>query len=654
MSFPGFVDTLSRVATQLLVQAPARQQPLAPATGAAQEGQQAAQQIKQDLEPLRGFPEQAAQPGTESAAVYQFLSEDVSGALQRAKDDPEFAAAFFNELGPEATATLIASYDAITSSGPMSNDTFNISDEQGTAMLRDFGAALGAASRAGDGAGFDGPAFMRQLTGRDGGESQLDPELAAILLNEGEYTPESAAELGAHVLLHDDPPGYEPIDTHPPHREALLTPYSGAPSDAIGAWPTALRGLMANGASSEVLAIQDTRTITDSQGREVQQTYSPVAERLMDPDLMTSSVVDNGPHGNAPPRVNEIPALVGALLEQPISDLRDNAGDTAAMSAVESVLLAGSHYHGRVNADGANALGAMYVEFTPEILNAGEGRSAFPLARNTELGRFLADSGPLAAGDGSYAITAGLQATGTPPVDPDAAHLPPGVPGSPERFGSWETAIQTATTGYRSQVEAHGPPQRTNANGNYLNVDDLAREIADIDGEFLQGVYGQQAIAAADLDSANRAKQGVFNVVTDYVGYGVGLGPQGPALGGAATIYNTHIEGPLLEAMFPTDAAAGTFGEVVPAEQQALLGAQATRIVDSAGRSGAVTLPDNLRDPETGGLREPAPEEAEQFARELAAFIESDPTIHHAVDLARTDLENRTTALDAGQYRGGG
>ena len=316
------------------------------------------------------------------------------------------------------------------------------------------------------------------------------------------------------------------------------------------------------------------------------------------------------------------------------------------------MLLAGSHYHGRVNADGASALGRMYVAFAPEILNAGEGASAHPLARDSALGRFLADSGPLAAGDGSYAITAALQADSTPPVDPTAA-TPPGPPGAPPtaRFETWQAAVEHATAGYRSQVEAHGPPRHGDGTGGSL--DNLAREIADIDGEYLQGVFGYQAIVAADQDKANQARQGAFNIITDYAGYAVGLGPQGPLVGAAATVYNTHLEGALLEAMFPTDAAQGTFDGHVPAEQQALLAAQATRIVDSAGRSGAIELPPALRDPASGGLREPAPEEAGQFARELAAFIESHPGIHHAVDLARTDLESRVTALDAGQYRGG-
>lgn len=615
-----------------------------PASGSGQEGQQAAQEIKQNFEPLRGFPEHVAQPGTETAGIFQYYSEDVSAALQQARSDPEFAAAFFNELGPEVTANLIASYDAITSSGPMSNDTYNISDEEGTAMLRDFGVALGAASRSGEGC-FDGAGFMAQLTGRTEEQPRLDPELAAILLSEGEYTPEAAAELGAHVLLHDDPPGYEPIDQYRPHREALMTPYSGAPSDAIGAWPTALRGLLANGASSEVLAIQATR----GDG----SVYSPVAERLLDPGLITSSVVHNGPAGNAPPRVNEIPALAGAILEQPITDLGKNPSDGAAMAAVESLLLAGKHYHGDVNAESANSLGELYVAFAPEILNAGEGASAFPLARNSELGRYLADSGPLQAGDGSFTLTAALGATGTPPLNPDVA-LPPGMPPT-ERFTSWSDALAHATAQYRNEVEAHGPPNKdAPGGGTYPDLNALATEVADIDGEFLTGAYGAEAIKASDIDDANAFKQQVFNVISDYVGYAVGLGPAGATLSAGATLYNTHAESAILEHFFPTDNAQRVFSESVPGHQQQLLAAQAVRIVDSAGQSGAVTLPESLRDPATGGLRVPAAgADAEQFAADLADFIESTPSVHEAVDLARSQLEERTNALDAGQYRGG-
>ncbi len=621
-----------------------------PGTPTAQQGQQAAQQIKENLQPLNGFPEHVPQTGTEAAGIYRFNHEDVSAALQKAKDDPAYAAAFFAELGPEVTANLVSSFDAITSSGPMANDTFYITDEQGAAMLQDFGAALGAASRSGEGC-FNGPEFMRELTGRESDKPRLDPELAAILLNEGKYTPEAAAELGAHVLLNDDPPGYEPIDQHRPHREGLLTAYAGAPSDANGAWPTALRGLMANGASSEVLAIQSSRTGADGKP----ETYSPVAERLLDPNLMTSSVVPNGPTGNAPPRVNEIPALVGALLEQPVTDLRSNPGDRAAMSAVESLVLGASHYHGRVNEEAGAPLGRMYMEFAPEILNAGEGAAAFPVARNSELGRFLADSGPLQSGDGSYVITAGLNASGTPPLDPRAAPEMPGYPGT-ERFDSWKDAIVHATAEYRTEVEAHGPPKKdAPGGGTYPDLNALATEVADIDGEFLQGVYGAQAINAADADSANAAKQQAFNILTDYAGYLVGLGPQGAVLSGGATLYNTHMEGAWLETLFPTDHAQRVFNDVVPAEQQKLLAAQAARIVDSAGESGAVQLPDSLRDPQTGGLRAPTDEaDARQLAQDLAAYIESTPSVHEAVDLARSQLEERANALDAGQYRGGG
>ncbi len=625
---------------------PARTEPTAtpgqcgPATGSAQEGQQAAAEIKRNFEPLDGFPEHTAQPGTESAAVYRSAHNDVSSVLQRAKDDPEFAAAFFNELGPEATAALIESYDAITSSGPMSNDTFDISDEQGAAILRDFGAALGAASRSGN-ACFDGPAFMRQLTGWEGGDSQLDTELTAILLNEGDYTPEAAAELGAHVLLNDDPPltDHEAQDPVPPHRQALMTPYSGAPHDAIGAWPTALRGLMANGASSEVLAIQATRTITDDQGREIREVYSPVAERLLDPNLATSSVVRNGPHGDAPPRVNEVPALVGALLEQPITDLRNDDDDPAAMSAVESLLLAGAHHHGRVSEDGANALGALYVAFTPEILNAGEtGNSAFPLARDSALGRFLADSGPLEAGQGSYALAAGLLATGTPPIDHDATPTDGWAP--PTRHKSWPDAIAQSTARYRADVLASGPLDKN-----------VATELGEIDGGYLLGLYGAEAIKATDIDNANAFTQSLINGVTDYAGFVVGLGGAGWAFG--ATVLNTHAEPGILEHYFPTDNAKGVFSATVPHEKQALLIAQAESIVNSAGVNRTVELPDHLRDPETNGLRTPEPgADTERFYADLADFIVSTPEIKAAVDEAAKQLEVRTTALEIGHNNG--
>lgn len=636
MNIPSSIDAPTHVATR-----PVRTDVPAEPTGPALEGQQAAEDLRAQLEPLRGFPgtlyyyRGGGEPSVEGLGTYKYVLPDMTAALERAQDDPEFAAAFFNELGPATTADLASNYDALVNGNDNTfDDRFNISDEAGIALLQDFAAALGSASRAGEGR-FDGPAFMRELTGStlEVGLSDVpfDPELAAILLNEGEYTPEAAAELGAYVLLNDDPPltDYEVQDPVPSHRETMMTAYSGAPHDANGAWPTALRGLMANRASSEVLNLDG------------------VAERLLDPDLQTSSI-----HGV--PRVNEIPALVGALLEQPVADLHANPSDPAAMGAVEALLLGGKHYHGRVNEEGANAFGRLYTAFAPEILNAGEGASAFPLARNSGLGRFLADSDPLQAGDGSFALTAALGATGTPPLDPQAASPDPFLP-STVRFADWNQALAYATAQYRNQVEANGPPMKdAPGGGTYPDLNALATEIADIDGEFLTGVYGAEAIKAADIDDANAHQQQVFNVLTDYAGYAVGLGPAGATLSGGATLYNTHAEGAILEHFFPTDHAQRVFNETVPEHQQPLLAAQAVRIVDSAGQSGAVTLPPGLVDPQTGGLRVPeAGADADRFAADLADFIEATPALHEAIDLARSQLEERTNALDTGQYRGG-
>lgn len=614
-----------------------------PATQSAQQGQQAAQDIVSQLDMLSGFPNeiyydrQRYTDDLEGSGLFKLSIPEFSEALQLAKEDPEYAAAFFNELGPETTAAFFANYESLINGGDSNlspfDDRWNISSDEGIALLQDFSAALGNASSVTNGC-FDGPAFMRDLVGAplvvNGNEVPFDPELAAILVGNGDFSPESAAELGAYVLLNDDPPGLEPVDHYPSHREALFTPYSSAPSGANNAWSEALRGVMGNQASSELLNVPG------------------VAERLLDPNLGTSSV-------SGVPRVNEIPALVGAVLEQPIADLGKDPGDPAAMGAIEAILLGGKEYHGRVNDDAANAMGRLYMNFAPEILNAGEGASAFALARNTELGRYLADSGPLQAGDGSFALTAALGADGTPPINPATTGPDPLRPG--ERFDDWGEALAYATAQYRNEVEAHGPPTKdAPGGGTYPDINALALEIADIDGEFLTGTYGAEAIVATDIDNANAFRQDVINIITDYAGFAVGLGPvNGNAFSFGATAYNTHMESSILEHFFPTDNAKGVFAEKVPDQLQQLLAPQMLRIVDSSARSGAITLPADLLDPTTGGLRTPEEgADTDAFSESLAEFIRDTPALHEAVDLARAQLEERINALDMGQYRGGG
>lgn len=319
------------------------------------------------------------------------------------------------------------------------------------------------------------------------------------------------------------------------------------------------------------------------------------------------------------------------------------------MAAVESVLVATDKANGRVGEWAGDPLGRLYLNHTAEILNAGEDDAAFPLALETPLGRYLADSQEFNPGTGADLLAAGLGAQGSPP-------LKPGFPGDyPEQYGSWEEAINSATDAYRLKVRDHGPPQNTDINGTgFSDLDALAEELADINSEAVAGQFGHAAIQAADIDDANQAKQDAFNVLTDYLGYGVGLG--GPGASAAATVYNTHLEGALLENWWPTDNSERVFDGTVPEAARGLVAQQSVYIVESAAMSGAVQLPDSLRDPETGALRQPDPDNSDdmnRFAQDLATFIESNDALHRAVDGARRDVLESVSTLDLGQYRGG-
>lgn len=590
---------------------------------------------RQAAEPYRELPPydtSLTNISNELWGVYTLIGDDnnLRGTLERAQNDPEFAAGFVEALGADRYASLVRAYDL----AGMNDGPGSVSSGDASQMLSLLGKTLGAATRA-PGSQVDAQ-FVQQVTGRDGARSsQLDPELAAILVNEGDFTPETAAELGAHVILNDDPPALEPAERYPEHRETLL---QGPGENNLGAWPTALRGILKNQASSELLAIRG-----DNPGD------ATVAARLLDPNLITSSH-DRSPTGGFAPRVNDIPVLVGAVLDTPRANLASNPNDQSAMAAVESLMLATDAANGRVGEWAREPLGDLYMAHAGEILNAGEGASAFPTSRDTPLGRYLADSEPLRSGSGGDLIAAALTAEGPPPYKPQ--HGPPGlIP--PERYGSWQEAIQAATGQYRSEVNAHGAPRATDATGgDFRDLNALASEIADIDAELVQGQFGANAIRGADVDNANAAKQQAVNIISDYAGAVIGLGGAWQTVG--ATYYNTHVESSVLEHFWPTDNAKKVFTETVPAHERQLLAAQAVQIVDAGGRSGAIALPENLRDPATGGLRVPEPgADANRFASDLANFIAGNPAVRQAVDKARSDLEARVTAMDIGQYRGG-
>ena len=582
----------------------------------------------EDLLELLPVDQKHGEPGETVFAASQF-TDDIRGPLERASTDPDFAAGMIETLGPEGYARLVAVADRI----PLLDGLREGDNSQAaTELLSLLGQSLGAATRSPCGS-VDAD-FVAQVTRQDGyvTDDSLDPELAAILLNAGDYTPEAAAQLGAHVFLEGEPPrAHDREDGDlptPAHRERLLTPAPhNVESDNIGAWATATHGILRNGASAELLAIRD------GDGNPV------VAERLLDPALADDPTVVMSP-------------LTSAILDTPRQTLATQPRDSAALAAVESLVIATHAHNGRVGEWASQPLANLYMDYTGEILNIGEGRAAFP-ASASPLGERLAALPFELSGTGADVITAALGAGGTPPLrDPNPAG--PFWP-SAERYESWQDAVYAATDAYRGQVQDYGPPRDTDVQGTrYVDVDDLATEISDIDAELVQGQFGADAIAATDVDNDHQARQDAVNVITDYIGLGVGFGSGGAVRSTFATGYNTHAEAPLLEQLWPTDNARRVFQATVPEHARSLVAAQAVQIVEASARSGAVELPDSLRDPETGGLRTPTSDaDGEQFARDLAAFIDGNDGLAQAVDGAASGLMERISALETGAYRGG-
>ncbi|MDH5824972.1 hypothetical protein QFW77_18555 [Luteimonas sp. RD2P54] len=571
---------------------------------------------------------------TEIPMLVDHFSGDLTAALEQAGNDPEFAAGFVEALGPERFSRLVAAVDQIP------NTQFPGSDPQvtrdTTELLQSLAVALGAATRSPQGA-IDA-AFVREIASHNGfvADGGLDPELAAILLNGGDYTPQTAAELGAHVFLEGEPPqimdrpeGSLPV---PAHREPLLKPAGHDVGwDNTGAWATALHGILRNQAASEVLAIRGDGPHDAS-----------VAERLLDPGIKPDSLTVISP-------------LVGAVLDTPRTNLATNPNDQAAIAAVESLVLASHAHNGRVGDWAQAPLGQLYMTYPGEILNVGEGSAAFP-ASSSPLGERLAGLGAEYSGAGANLMTAALGADGTPPLRLDQPQGAPPFMVPAERYDSWEQAIHAATDHYRAQVQDYGPPRETDVQGApYIDLEDLADEIADIDAELVQAQFGANAIAATDVDNDHQARQDAVNVISDYIGFGIGLGTGGASRAAFATGYNTHVEGALLEALWPTSNASQVFENEVPGFARELVAAQTVQIVEAAARSGAVELPESLRDPDTGGLRTPASDaDGAQFAEDLAGFVAGNPALQQAVDQAASNLMARVNALRAGDYRGGG
>lgn len=573
------------------------------------------------------------EPGELEFLVAEF-SGDVQASLERAAEDPAYAAGLVEQLGPDGFSRLTATVDRTPLLDRLGDDA---NGQTATELLSLLGQTLGAATRM-PGSPVDA-AFVARIAEQDGfvTDGSLDPELAAILLNEGDYTPDTAAQLGGHVFLEADPPrvydqpdGY--IDTSA-HRAPLLTPKAhNVEFDNIGAWATATHGILRNQAAAEVVALRD------GEGNPV------VADRLLDPSLTDGQGAIMNP-------------LTTAILDTPRHNLATNPTDDAALSAVEALVQATDTRNGDVGEWAREPLAQLYMTYPGEILNTGEGRDAFPAATQSPLGERLARLPVDHAGAGADMITAALGAGGTPPLRRDQVPSDPLMPGT-DRYDSWQEAIYAATDGYRGEVQAHGPPDATDVQGTaYVNVEDLAGEIADIDAELIQGQFGADAIRAADLDADNTARQDAFNVATDYLALGLGFGAGGATRSVFANAYNAHAESPLLDKLWPTDNASRVFQASVPEFAQALVAAQTIQIVEASARSGALALPESLLDPATGGLRAPSSAaDGEQFAADVVAFIDdpANEALAKAIDGAAADLMSRVNALETGAYRGGG
>lgn len=172
----------------------------------SEEGQEAGERTAE----LTSLGEISENGSTEAIFLVEHSHEETLSALEQAKNDPNFAASYIDELGPEGFSRLVQAYDQIED-----DDTA----KEGLVALAE---ALGSAGRA-EGGPIDEKFLQDMLSDGFHKQEGLDPELAAILLGHGDYTPEAAAQLGAYVLLNDDPPALEPLETFPSHRRDLLT-----------------------------------------------------------------------------------------------------------------------------------------------------------------------------------------------------------------------------------------------------------------------------------------------------------------------------------------------------------------------------------------------------------------------------------------------
>lgn len=417
------------------------------------DGNFAAQQGRNDAAELQALLEQADSGDLDEAGLARL--EELRQTLTANENNPAYAAAYFQQLGPQGAAQLPMLFDLVAQnydSGPVNGDTYAVDYE---AFGRSLSTALGTASRSGE-----LPAdFAAQL--RDHSE----PTTEAIYLSTGTFEPSFVADLSQDVLLYHDP-------NTASYGQAFEV--EGRP---ISDWGQQYWG------TSDIYQTQSSfdialAAIDRSGAQNVVLARDGVAERLLDPWF---------PDGGF--AFDNTEQAVAALLATPGQSLAADPNNANAVAAAVSLVEATVVHKGDISDVSTDAILQLYVDHPGEILNSGEDVAAWNT--DTAFGRALAASTVAGSGSSHFVVAAAMGRE------------------SASDFEQRREAVVQATADYRNEVALAGPGD---------NPDAWGREIGEIDTDLMQGTGRRAILDGHEQDERNGRIRWVIDKLTDYSG----------------------------------------------------------------------------------------------------------------------------------------